>query len=92
MKIFVIPLVLLLAGCSLSPKLIVPENKVVLPPDNLYNCPIVKTFPKAATLTNEELGTLIIKLQKNNLTCKQSLDAVKQFLDEADKKITVTTK
>ena len=84
--LLVLPL-LLLAGCSTTPTLISPQFKVVQPPQALYNCPIVTKFPKPSTLTNKELGQLLLQLQKNNLQCKDSIDAIKQYLTDAEKAV-----
>ena len=86
-KIALISSMLFLAGCASSPiKLIAPEYKVVKVPNELYNCPIEKQFPNTVKLTNEQVGQLILKLQKNNMTCKNSLDAIHEYLNEAEAK------
>ena len=86
MKRFLILLPLLLTGCSQTAvQLIAPEYKVIKAPDTMYECPVETKFPKADTLTNKQVGALIIKLQKNNLTCKQRMEAVKKFYDDAEK-------
>jgi hypothetical protein len=86
-KIILISSILFLAGCASTPvKLIAPEYKVVKVPDELYNCPIEKQFPKSNKLTNEQVGQVILKLQKNNMTCKNSLDSIHQYLNEAEAK------
>jgi hypothetical protein len=86
-KIILISSILFLSGCASTPvKLIAPEYKVVKVPDELYNCPIEKQFPKSSKLTNEQVGQVILKLQKNNMTCKNSLDSIHQYLEEAEAK------
>jgi len=89
MKTLVIILTALtLSGCVSNPiKLIAPEFKVVKVPDELYNCSTVTKFPNTDNLTNEQVGQLILKLQKNNMVCKNSLDAVRQYLDDAETKV-----
>jgi hypothetical protein len=85
--VLVLSSVLLLSGCASTPvKLIAPEYKIVKVPEELYNCPIETKFPKTDHLTNEQVGKIILKLQKNNMICKNSLDTVKQYLDEAEAK------
>ena len=86
-KIVVCCAALLLAGCGTAPKLIAPEYKVVTVPDDLYQCPVEKKFPDSRGLTNQQVGALILKLQKNNMTCKNSLDNIKSYLAEAEAKI-----
>ncbi len=84
----VIPLLLLLAACQHTQvALIAPEYKIVKAPDDLYKCPTVTKFPKDETLTDQEVGSLILKLQNNNVTCKRSLESIKQFYDDAEKTI-----
>jgi hypothetical protein len=84
MKYVIVMSALLLSGCASAPiKLLQPEYKVVTPPDSLYDCPIEKKFPNSEKLTNEQVGKLILKLQKNNLTCKNSLDNIHSFMNQA---------
>lgn len=88
MKKLALLLPLLLTGCSQTAvQLIAPEYKIVKAPDDMYTCPVETKFPKPDTLTNKQVGALILKLQKNNVTCKQKMDAVKQFYDDAEKTV-----
>ena len=88
MRKLVLLLPLLLTGCSQTAvQLLAPEYKVIKAPDTLYNCPVETKFPKSDTLTNKQVGALILKLQKNNVTCKNSADAVKKFYDDAEKTV-----
>ena len=79
----------ILSGCSTPAiKLIAPEYKVVSPPETLYNCPQVTQFNKSTDkLTNEQVGQLILKLQKNNMVCKDSLNNIHKFMDDAKNSI-----
>jgi uncharacterized protein YcfL len=75
---------LTLSGCSTpTVKLLAPEYKVVVPPDNLYNCPQVSNFGITKQLTNQQVGQVILTLQKNNLVCKDSLDNIHKYIDSA---------
>jgi hypothetical protein len=85
-KIVVCLAALTLAGCGTAPKLLAPEYKVVTVPEDLYQCPVKKKFPESRGLTNQQVGSLILELQKNNLTCKNSLDNIKAYLAEAEAK------
>jgi len=88
MRKFLLLVPLLLTGCSQTAvQLLAPEYKIVKAPDDLYNCPVETHFPKSDTLTNKQVGNLVLKLQKNNVTCKQSLDTVHKFYDDAEKTI-----
>ena len=88
MKKMLILSCILLAGCQQSLHLISTDYKVVKAPEELYNCPVLKRFPNYETLTDQEVGTLILKLQRNNLTCRDSVDSIKKFYDDAEKTIT----
>lgn len=82
--LLVLPLIFL-TGCSQTAvTLLAPEYKIVKAPDDLYNCPVETKFPKPDTLTDQQVGSLLLKLQKNNITCKNSLDAVRQFYVDAE--------
>jgi len=84
-KVSVIIGALFLSGCASDPiKLVAPEYKIVKPPEDFYNCPTVKRFPKPETLTNQQVGSLLITLEKNNLVCKNSLDSIKDYMDQAE--------
>ena len=85
MKKMILLSVLLLGGCSNeSVKLLSPEYKVVKIPESLYECPTIKKFPDADKLTNQQVGSLLIKVQKNNMMCKNSLDGIKKYMNEAE--------
>jgi len=86
-KILIISLLLLTACQHSSVSLIAPEYKIVKAPDDLYKCPIETKFPKSDSLTDQEVGTLVLKLQKNNITCKNSLDSLHKFYDDAEKTV-----
>jgi uncharacterized protein YcfL len=85
-KVVIVSLLSLgLVGCASTPiKLISPEYKVVTVPQELYNCPTVSKFPDAKKLTNQQVGSLMLKLQQNNMTCASSLNAVKDYLAQAE--------
>lgn len=83
---YIIPLVLLLSACSSeSTQQFITTQKqvVVLPDEKLYKCPIVAYFPDSKSLTDIQVARLLIQLHKNNLECKNSLTAIKAFLDKA---------
>ena len=78
----IILLALLLAGCQSTA---VPEMKmrVVTPPESMYDCPIKRQWPNYQTLNDTDVARTIIELYKNNERCKNSIDAIKQYLDSA---------
>lgn len=81
-KLLIIPF-LLLAGCNSDPNLIQTKLAVVTPPPEMYDCPIEKKFPNWQTLNDVEVAKTIVKLYKNNVRCKNSLDAIHKYLDAA---------
>ena len=82
-----IPLVasaLMLGGCDpqqVQP--IVNKYHVVLAPDSMYNCPVVKKWPKIETLTDLQTARLIVDLAEKNKICKSSMVALKAFYENA---------
>lgn len=79
---------LLLAGCdSGDPTLIKTELKVAVPDNSMYICPIENKFPNPATLTDVQTAKMLLRLYQNNKICKNSLDSIKAFIDNAQKTI-----
>jgi hypothetical protein len=76
----------MVSGCQTA-NLIAPEYKVVKAPDYLYNCPVTNKFPVSGTLTDKQVGDLIIKLHQTNLSCKSSLDSLHKFYEDAENTI-----
>jgi uncharacterized protein YcfL len=85
-KLLLVSLLFLGACSSNQAVLIAPEYKIVKPPEDFYNCPVVKKFPKTENLTNQQVGSIILTLQKNNMVCKNSVDQIKKYMDEAEAK------
>jgi len=88
-KIILLLSLLTLAGCN-SQEQIVTSYKymVVHPAEAMYYCPVLKEFPNWKTLTDSQVAKLIVQLQRNNLTCKSSLESIKKFLEDSDQAIT----
>jgi hypothetical protein len=57
---------------------------VVHPDEAMYNCPVLKQFPKWQTLTDAQVADTIVKLYKNNITCKSSIESIRKYLNNAD--------
>lgn len=75
---------LALTACqSTEPRLIRRQLIVITPPDKMYECPIEKQYPNWKTLNDVEVAKTVLKLHKNNVMCKASLDAIKKFLADA---------
>jgi hypothetical protein len=86
-----IPLTLLVTGCmSTNPDLIETRYLAVVPPAAMYKCPVVKKNPSGDTLTDIDVGNFVVKLYKNNWTCKHSIDAIKAFETKAAKDLEPT--
>lgn len=83
--ITVLLLSLFLIGCSDPvPQVIVKQTHTVIIPDTeLFKCPIVTLFPKTETLTDIQVARLLTQVYNNNLVCKNSMEAIKRFLEKA---------
>ena len=82
-----IPLIIavLLAGCNDQSQILTSYKYMVVHPDEaMYYCPVVKQFPKWQTLTDSQVAKLIVQLQKNNLTCKSSIESIRNFINNSD--------
>jgi hypothetical protein len=78
-------LALMLAGCQTGPNLIREKPVLVAIPQELYKCPLVTKWPNPQTLTDVQVAKLLVLLQRHNLTCHSSMEAIKKFQDEAQK-------
>ena len=86
--ILLLLLVLPLAACNeTKPELIRTQWKVVIPDASIYNCPTIKSFPNTERLTDIDVARIILELYKNNQTCKNSMTALKSFLEESQKQL-----
>jgi hypothetical protein len=84
MKTVLILSLLLLAACGNETMMIRSTRNVVVTPDEgMYNCQVVDNFPDSNTLTDVQVARLIVSLYQNNVQCRNSLDAIKTFLDNA---------
>lgn len=87
MKKLVLLFVLLLAGCNETQQVVTSYKYLVVHPDEaMYNCPVLKEFPNWKTLTDAQVAKVLVTLQKNNITCKSSIESIRKFLKEADMK------
>ena len=87
-KIILLLGVLLLASCNDQTQVIKSYRHMVVHPDEaMYYCPVVKEFPNWKTLTDSQVAKLVVQLHKNNLTCKSSIESIRQFLKNADKRV-----
>ena len=78
---------LLLAGCQSSPMLVQTKLTVVTPPQEMYVCPIERNYPNWQTLNDVEVAKTIVRLYKNNMICKASIEAIEKYLNDAKARI-----
>lgn len=84
MKLLVLGLMtLILVACDDDATLVTTRQVVVMPPDNMFECPLVSTFPESSTLTDLQVARLLVQLHQNNLQCKSSIEAINTFLNTA---------
>jgi uncharacterized protein YcfL len=79
----IIPLTLFLAGCNSTQLLTTTKYQVVVPDQSMFQCPVVKKFPDANKLTDVQIAKTLVELYRNNKTCKNSIDAIKKFLEQS---------
>jgi hypothetical protein len=60
---------------------------VVLPPEKLYECPQVESFPDPKKLTDLQVARLLVLQHSKLVQCKNSLDALKKFLEDAKRTV-----
>jgi uncharacterized protein YcfL len=84
MRYVFILFLLLLVGCSNQSFTIrSTQNVLVTPEEGMYNCEIVDTFPDTTTLTDTQVARFIVTLYQNNVQCRNSIDAIRTFLENA---------
>lgn len=88
MKYLLIIAMLFLAGCNDTKQVVTTYKWMVVHPDEaMYYCPVITKFPDWKTLTDSQVAKTILTLHKNNLTCKSSIESIRKYLKEADKKM-----
>jgi PBP1b-binding outer membrane lipoprotein LpoB len=77
---------LFLSACESDPEIVTATKQLVVMPDpNLFECPEVTTFPDAGSLDDIEVAILLKQLYKNNKQCHNNMEAIRSFLEKADK-------
>lgn len=80
--------VMLLAACDPpQPILVKPEAKVFVPDEQYFVCPTIDQFPDPATLSDGQVAALLINLDTNNRTCKESIQEIRRQLLAAKKSL-----
>jgi len=82
----VLVLFLLLAGCQ-STAVSTTKLRVVTPPEQMYDCPIKTKWPNWQKLNDTDVAKTIVELYKNNVRCKDSVDAIRKYLADAKAQI-----
>jgi hypothetical protein len=76
--------VLLLGACgSDDPVVTSTKYRVVIPEESMFACDTVERFPESRTLTDLQVARLLVELHQNNVRCRNSMQAIRQFLDDA---------
>ena len=83
----IILICLLLAGCNETQILTTTKYMVVHPSEAMYYCPVLKEFPDWRKLTDAQVAKTVLLLYKNNLTCKSSIESIKEFLAQEEKRL-----
>lgn len=84
MKKIILLTALVLAGCQSTQVVTAPEIKTISIPEEYFDCPVIKSFPKSDTLTDAQVSNLLITAIRNNRKCKNSLDAIKEYQDKVN--------
>lgn len=92
MKVFAILLLAsVLAACTTTktePLIIKPKLTVVMPPAEYFNtCRKFTNFPEPETLKDDEVAKLIVSLYRNGVTCYETVQAIKKYLENSRKTI-----
>ena len=78
---------LLLAGCNETQVLTTTKYMVVHPAEAMYYCPVLKEFPDWRKLTDAQVAKTVLLLYKNNLTCKSSIESIRDLLAKEEKRL-----
>jgi len=78
-----------LSGCTTG-KVLVKEqrNVVAMPPASLFDCPGLPPIPES--YTQKDVADLLLKYYERGEICKENLEAVEEFLNEARKTLEET--
>jgi hypothetical protein len=89
MKKLILGLPILLIACGDPDVQLVTKEKLVpvVPAESMYVCPTVRSFPETKTLTDIQVARLIAQLHSNNMTCKNSIEAIKKYVSQAKERL-----
>ena len=63
------------------------KYKAIRIPNSYYDCPVVEKWPNPATLSDIQVANLLVELYSNNHKCKNSLNAIKTYIEKVNKVI-----
>lgn len=82
-KILIGSFALMLAGCNTPQVLTSTKYQVVVPDNSMFVCPMLRQYPDPSKLTDVQVARTLVELYKNNQICKNSIDAIKKFLEQS---------
>ncbi len=84
-KVAALFLLLFLGACGSNSTHVISSQSFVIPnvPSTMFNCPVIEQWPNSDELTDLDVARLLVELQRNNLTCRNSIDALREFLSRA---------
>lgn len=75
---------ILLSACASDPVVVTSTKyRVVIPDESMFACDVVSQFPEARTLTDLQVARLLVELHQNNVRCRNSIVAIRQFLEDS---------
>lgn len=87
-------IMLLLTACggNMESQIVARDRLTVIEvPANLYYCPVIASYPNTANMTDIDVARLIVQLHRNNITCFNSMKAIREYLDESKKTLEKST-
>jgi hypothetical protein len=84
---------LVLTACGdIEPQIVIRDKLIVVDvPVGLYYCPVVTSYPNTANMTDIDVARLLVQLQRNNVTCFNSIEAIRNYLNESKKTVEKST-
>jgi hypothetical protein len=84
-KLPIFLILLFLAACTSAENRVITSQTIMIPgiSDSMFECPITEQWPNPDELTDLDVARLIVELRRNNLVCKNSIDAIQEFLRRA---------
>jgi hypothetical protein len=75
----------LLLGACASDDIVISTTKyrVVIPEESMFTCDVVERFPDSRTLTDLQVARLLVDLHQNNIRCRNSMQAIRDFLEDS---------